>query len=210
MTDTPHVSTHDAAADDRNDHIRIYVDGEIVHRDAAKVSVYDSGFMLGDGVWEGIRLHHGELVFLDRHLDRLDEGARAIGIVGNMADASIADTTVSRAVEAFGRLDALVHCAGTAEPPNSSIRTITRCLAYGASTACTSPRRPASPSARALGRPGTATSSTSGMPAPASAASTYASASPARSCSPTAMTAVPSGGGGAASAGGSRDSASAR
>lgn len=63
---------------------------------------------------------------VDSATDRLAaEGARAIGIAGNMADASIADTTVSRTLEAFGRLDALVHCAGTAEPPNSSIRTIT-------------------------------------------------------------------------------------
>jgi 3-oxoacyl-[acyl-carrier protein] reductase len=63
---------------------------------------------------------------VDSATDRLSaEGARAIGIAGNMADASVADTTVSRAVDAFGRLDALVHCAGTAEPRNSSIRTIT-------------------------------------------------------------------------------------
>ncbi len=50
MNKNPQISTHDAASDDRNDDIRIYVDGEIVHRDDAKVSVYDSGFMLGDGV----------------------------------------------------------------------------------------------------------------------------------------------------------------
>ncbi|CAN0469493.1 unnamed protein product, partial [Laminaria digitata] len=51
MTDS-HVSTHDAAPDARNDDIRIYVNGEIVHRDEAQVSVYDSGFLLGDGIWE--------------------------------------------------------------------------------------------------------------------------------------------------------------
>ena len=56
MTDT-HISTHDAVSDDRNENIIIYVDGELVHRDDAKVSVYDSGFMLGDGIWEGLRLY---------------------------------------------------------------------------------------------------------------------------------------------------------
>ncbi len=75
MTDTDHVSTHDAAADARNDDIKIYVDGNIVHRDDAKVSVYDSGFMLGDGLWEGLRLYDGVLSFLDAHLDRLYEAA---------------------------------------------------------------------------------------------------------------------------------------
>lgn len=79
MPDT-HVSTHDAAADDRNDDILIYVDGEIVHRDQAKVSVYDSGFMLGDGVWEGLRLYDGRIAFLDEHLDRLFEAALYIDL----------------------------------------------------------------------------------------------------------------------------------
>ncbi|MEX0339018.1 MAG: D-amino acid aminotransferase [Arenibacterium sp.] len=75
MTDKS-VSTHDAAADARNDDILIYVNGEIVHRDEAKVSVYDSGFMLGDGIWEGLRLYDGRIAFLDEHLDRLFEAAR--------------------------------------------------------------------------------------------------------------------------------------
>ncbi|MEM9342599.1 MAG: aminotransferase class IV [Pseudomonadota bacterium] len=75
MSHDTHVSTHDAAQDDRNDDIRIYVNGEIVHRDDAKVSVYDSGFMLGDGVWEGLRLYDGRIPFLREHLDRLYEAA---------------------------------------------------------------------------------------------------------------------------------------
>lgn len=74
MTDT-HISTHDAAADDRNDNILIYVNGEMVHRDQATVSVYDSGFMLGDGIWEGLRVYDGRISFLDEHLDRLFEAA---------------------------------------------------------------------------------------------------------------------------------------
>ena len=75
-----HISTHDAASDARNEDILIYVDGEIVHRDLAKVSVYDSGFMLGDGIWEGLRLYDGHLSFLDDHLDRLFEAALFIDL----------------------------------------------------------------------------------------------------------------------------------
>ncbi len=70
-----HVSTHDAAADDRNDHIKIYVDGKIVPKAEAMVSVYDSGFLLGDGIWEGLRLYDGFIPFMDDHLDRLFEAA---------------------------------------------------------------------------------------------------------------------------------------
>ncbi|MCR8826717.1 aminotransferase class IV [Pseudosulfitobacter koreensis] len=96
MTDPDHVSTHDAAADDRNDHIKIYVDGDIVHRDDAKVSVYDSGFMLGDGIWEGLRLYDGVLSFLDAHLDRLYEAALYldldIGMDRDQLTAAIRDT----------------------------------------------------------------------------------------------------------------------
>ncbi|MFL4471297.1 aminotransferase class IV [Tateyamaria armeniaca] len=74
MQDT-HVSTHDAAADTRNDNILIYVDGQIVPRAEAVVSVYDSGFMLGDGIWEGLRLYDGHIAFFDAHLDRLFEAS---------------------------------------------------------------------------------------------------------------------------------------
>ncbi len=80
MNQDTHVSSHDAAQDDRNANIRIYVNGEIVHRDEARVSVYDSGFMLGDGVWEGLRLHDGRIPFLAEHLDRLYEGALFIDL----------------------------------------------------------------------------------------------------------------------------------
>lgn len=56
----------------------IDINGDHYRRPAAKISVFDSGFMLGDGAWEGIRLHHGRLAFLDHHLDRLWRGAKAI------------------------------------------------------------------------------------------------------------------------------------
>ena len=70
--------THDFDDDPRNDDIRIWVNGELVPRERAVVSVFDSGFVLGDGVWEGLRVRAGHPAFLDRHLDRLYEGAKAI------------------------------------------------------------------------------------------------------------------------------------
>ncbi|WP_128892623.1 aminotransferase class IV [Erythrobacter sp. HKB08] len=72
--------THDFEADPRNETILINVNGDLVPRAEAMVSVFDSGFMLGDGVWEGLRLHLGRLAFLDEHLDRLYEGAKAIAM----------------------------------------------------------------------------------------------------------------------------------
>ena len=70
--------THDYLDDPRNGSILISINGELFPRDEAKVSVFDSGFMLGDGVWEGIRLHHGCLLFLNEHIERLYEGAKFI------------------------------------------------------------------------------------------------------------------------------------
>ena len=75
-----HVTTHQAAEDLRNATIKIYVNGRIVPRDQAVVSVYDSGFMLGDGVWEGLRLYNGVWAFLDGHMERLFEAAKAIDL----------------------------------------------------------------------------------------------------------------------------------
>ena len=62
------AGTHNALPDSRNETVLIYVNGELVPRSEAKVSVFDSGFLVGDGVWEGIRLHRGVLVHLDEHL----------------------------------------------------------------------------------------------------------------------------------------------
>src|SRR6476661_5305362 len=72
-------SMHDVS-DPRNASILISVNGELKPRAEALVSVFDSGFMLGDGVWEGMRVHKGRLGFLDRHLDRLFEGAKALAM----------------------------------------------------------------------------------------------------------------------------------
>ena len=72
--------THDFAADPRNQTILINVNGVMTPRAEAVVSVFDSGFMLGDGVWEGLRVHKGKIAFLDAHLDRLFEGSKAIAM----------------------------------------------------------------------------------------------------------------------------------
>lgn len=74
------LTTHDAGEDERNRSILIYVDGDLLPRDEAKVSVYDSGFLLGDGMWEGLRLYNGKWAFLDDHLDRLFGSLKAVSI----------------------------------------------------------------------------------------------------------------------------------
>ena len=77
---TDNVSTHQAEEDARNEAILIWVNGKVVPKAQAMVSVYDSGFMLGDGVWEGIRLYNNRWAFLDEHIDRLFEAAKAIDL----------------------------------------------------------------------------------------------------------------------------------
>ena len=69
---------------EKNKNILIYVDGKLMSRNEAKVSVYDSGFMMGDGVWEGIRLYNNKWLFLDEHIHRLYEGAKAIDLDINL------------------------------------------------------------------------------------------------------------------------------
>ena len=80
MTDAPATGTHHFVPDPRNSAVLIDVNGTHVPRAEAVVSVFDSGFMLGDGVWEGMRVHRGRIAFLDRHLDRLYRGAKAIAM----------------------------------------------------------------------------------------------------------------------------------
>jgi branched-chain amino acid aminotransferase len=85
--------THDFEDDPRNEQILIWVNGELLPRDRAVVSVFDSGFVLGDGVWEGLRVSGGHPAFLDQHLDRLYEGAAAI-----MLDVGLTREELTRAV----------------------------------------------------------------------------------------------------------------
>ena len=72
--------THNAKHDDRNKHIYIYVKGSFFPRNEAKISVFDSGYLVGDGIWEGIRLTKGRLVFLEEHLNRLWQAAKSTSI----------------------------------------------------------------------------------------------------------------------------------
>lgn len=77
---TAQTGTHQSLPDPRNAEVVVWINGRLVPRAEACISVFDSGYLVGDGVWEGIRLHAGEFVFLDRHLDRLFQGAAAIGM----------------------------------------------------------------------------------------------------------------------------------
>ncbi len=101
-------TTHDAIDDPRNREIRIYVNGELLHRDEAKVSVYDSGFMLGDGMWEGMRLHHGKWIFFDAHMDRFFDSCKAVSIDVGMDRKGILDA-LNRTAEA-NNMSHDVHC----------------------------------------------------------------------------------------------------
>jgi len=72
------AGSQDFEDDPRNRSVRVWLNGDLVHRDEAKVSIFDAGFVVGDGVWEGLRLHRGALLFLETHLDRLYAGAAQI------------------------------------------------------------------------------------------------------------------------------------
>ncbi|HET8620344.1 MAG TPA: aminotransferase class IV [Acidimicrobiales bacterium] len=80
MTDPAVHGVHDYEDDPRNDTVLVMVNGALTPRAEAVVSVFDAGFVLGDGVWEGLRVHGGHPVFLERHLDRLFEGAKALAL----------------------------------------------------------------------------------------------------------------------------------
>ena len=70
--------THDHQIDPRNENIKININGELFRREDAKVSVFDSGYILGDGIWEGLRFHKGKVLFAREHMRRLYEGAKAL------------------------------------------------------------------------------------------------------------------------------------
>jgi len=74
------MSSHSYIKNKKNENIFININGELFHRNDAKISVFDSGFLLGDGVWEGIRLHKSKLVFIEEHLDRLFASAKGISL----------------------------------------------------------------------------------------------------------------------------------
>ena len=72
--------THNALADERNEQVLISINGELFRRPEAKISVFDSGFLVGDGVWEGMRVRNGKIAFCDDHMERLEEAAAAISL----------------------------------------------------------------------------------------------------------------------------------
>lgn len=101
-------TTHDALEDPRNADIRIYINGALKHRSEAMVSVYDSGFMLGDGMWEGLRLYDGVWAFLDDHMDRFYNSCKAVSLDVGMDRAALFD-----ALETTRRANDMhtdVHC----------------------------------------------------------------------------------------------------
>ena len=102
------ATTHDADEDARNRDILIYVNGELVHRDEAKVSVYDSGFMLGDGMWEGMRLYNGRWAFFEEHMDRLFDSCKAVSLDIGMNRQGVADAL--RQTADANNMTSDVHC----------------------------------------------------------------------------------------------------
>lgn len=101
-------TTHDAEEDLRNRDIKIYVNGDLVPRNEARVSVYDSGFMLGDGMWEGLRLHNGKWAFFDEHMDRLFDSCKAVDLDIGMSRAQILEA-LQRTAQA-NAMSHDVHC----------------------------------------------------------------------------------------------------
>ena len=79
------ASTHEYQKDSRNKNVKIYINGKHYNRSEAKISVFESGFLLGDGVWEGLRLYKGSILHLKSHLERLYNGAKLLDIKLNLS-----------------------------------------------------------------------------------------------------------------------------
>lgn len=112
--------THDYVDDPRNQNILIYVNGELKRREHAVVSVFDSGFILGDGVWEGLRVHNGQIAFLQQHIRRLYEGAKAIdldiGLAPEQLTAALYKTLETNAMRADVHIRLMVTRGTKATP----------------------------------------------------------------------------------------------
>lgn len=109
MSEQPNShSTHDAEEDARNQDLKIFLNGEIVPRSEARVSVYDSGFMLGDGMWEGMRLYDGEWAFFDEHMDRLFNSCKSVSLEIGMTKSEILDALNRTA--AANEMTSDAHC----------------------------------------------------------------------------------------------------
>ena len=117
--------THNALADPRNDDLLIYVNGELLPRSDAKISVFDSGYLIGDGIWEALRLHDGVLVFLDEHLDRLWQAAATVGMDIGMSREQLT-AEIRRTLDANGMHDNVhvrfMFTRGTKKTPSQDPR----------------------------------------------------------------------------------------
>jgi branched-chain amino acid aminotransferase len=124
------MTTHSVSAqayldDPRNDNVLVYVNGEFVPRNEARVSVFDSGFVLGDGVWEGLRLVKGKLISREAHMDRLFEGARSIDLdIGLSREAVVkaVNDTLARNSMTDGAHVRLMVTRGLKKTPNQDPR----------------------------------------------------------------------------------------
>jgi branched-chain amino acid aminotransferase len=129
MTDAgrPERGTHQSLPDPRNEDVLVWIDGELVPRDQAKVSVFDSAFLVGDGVWEGLRLVNGRFAHLDRHLDRLFQGAAAVGMRVGRTREELHDA-LHETVDANGMRDGvhvrLMISRGTKKTPSQDPRLV--------------------------------------------------------------------------------------
>ncbi|NCG20638.1 MAG: aminotransferase class IV [Rhodobacterales bacterium] len=99
-----HSGPHSHEIDARNASVQIYLNGELVPRERAMVSVFDSGFLMGDGVWEGLRVYNGKVPYLDQHLRRLQEGAKAIDLHIGLDRAELA-RAVQRTIDVNNMID---------------------------------------------------------------------------------------------------------
>ena len=128
-TPTHNLATGDSAqgyvSDPRNEQVQVYVNGQFFARHEARVSVFDSGFVLGDGVWEGLRLVQGKLISLNAHLDRLFEGACAIALdIGRTREQitqAVRDTLARNAMHDGAHVRLMVT-RGTKRTPNQDPR----------------------------------------------------------------------------------------
>ncbi len=125
MTTTSTESAQGYATDPRNDAVLVYVNGEFFPRTEARVSVFDSGFALGDGIWEGLRLVQGRIISLLAHMDRLYEGAASIALDIGM-DRKAMEQALHRTLERNGMTDGahmrLMVTRGTKTTPNQDPR----------------------------------------------------------------------------------------
>ncbi|NNE70335.1 MAG: aminotransferase class IV, partial [Rhodothermales bacterium] len=102
------TGTHDALPDSRNEEVQVWINGSLLPRPEARISVFDSGYLVGDGIWEGLRLHQGKLLFLEQHLDRLFHGLTRVGI-----DAGLSRSALTQAIYDTAQANRMfggVHC----------------------------------------------------------------------------------------------------